>query len=68
MMLFDEMNEKYHRDIVTLFKHNDCGFIFQNKPHNILNKAPCPKCKRFNSKGELAIKKILDKHEIHYES
>lgn len=78
-VFIQELNEKYGQEYTligdylgtntnTLFKHNDCGFIFQNKPHNILKKAPCPKCKRFNSKGELAIKKILDKHEIHYES
>ena len=78
-VFIQELNEKYGQEYTligdylgtntnTLFKHNDCGFIFKNKPHNILNKAPCPKCKRFNSKGELAIKKILDKHEIHYES
>ena len=51
----------------TLFRHNDCGFIFKSKPHNIVTKAPCPKCKKFNSKGEIAIKKILDSHNICYE-
>lgn len=51
----------------TLFRHNDCGFIFSNKPHSILGKAPCPRCKKFNSKGELAIKKILEKHNISYQ-
>lgn len=50
----------------TLFKHNDCGFIFNNTPHNILQKTPCPKCKKFNSKGEIAIQKILDLHNIVY--
>lgn len=51
----------------TLFRHNDCGFIFSNKPHNILLKAPCPKCKKFNSKGEIAIEKILIKKNIAFE-
>jgi NAD-dependent SIR2 family protein deacetylase len=52
----------------TLFKHNDCGFIFYNKPHNILLKAPCPKCKRFNSKGEIKINKILTENNIEFET
>lgn len=51
----------------TLFRHNDCGFIFENTPHNILQKTPCPKCKRFNSKGEIKIKKFLDNNNIYYE-
>ena len=51
----------------TLFRHNDCGFIFENTPHNILQKTPCPKCKRFNSKGEIKIKKFLDNNNINYE-
>lgn len=51
----------------TLFRHNDCGFIFENTPHNILQKIPCPKCKRFNSKGEIKIKKFLDNNNIYYE-
>lgn len=51
----------------TLFRHNDCGFIFENTPQNVYTKAPCPKCKKFNSKGELKIKKILDSHGIDYE-
>lgn len=50
----------------TLFRHNDCGFIFKTTPHCLLNKQPCPKCKRHNSKGEIAIKKILDAHNINY--
>lgn len=52
----------------TMFRHNDCGFIFKNKPCNILQKAPCPKCKRYNSKGEIAIEKLLKIHNIQYES
>lgn len=48
----------------TLFRHNDCGFIFETTPHNLLTKTPCPKCKKFNSKGEIAIKKILTQHDI----
>lgn len=51
----------------TLFKHNDCGFIFKATPHNVLQKAPCPKCKKFNSKGEIKVKKILEKHNISFE-
>lgn len=51
----------------TLFKHNNCGFVFLNKPCNILAKAPCPKCKKFNSKGELKIEKILKEHSITFE-
>ena len=51
----------------TLFRHNDCGFIFENTPRNILQKTPCPKCKRFNSKGEIKIKKFLDNNNIYYE-
>ena len=51
----------------TLFRHNDCGFIFKAKPHNLLTKAPCPKCKRFNSKGEIRISKLLKEHNIDFE-
>lgn len=51
----------------TLFRHNDCGFIFKSKPHTILGKTPCPKCKKFNSKGEIKIRKILDEHQINYQ-
>ena len=46
-VFIQELNEKYGQEYTligdylgtntnTLFKHNDCGFIFQNKPHNIL--------------------------------
>ena len=52
----------------TLFRHNDCGFIFKNKPCNILQKAPCPKCKKYNSKGEIAITKILQEHNVSFET
>lgn len=51
----------------TLFRHNDCGFIFSNTPHNLLQKSPCPKCKKFNSKGEIAIEKILLEKGILFE-
>ena len=51
----------------TLFRHNDCGFIFKSKPNLIITKSPCPKCKRFNSKGEIAIKKLLEQNNINYE-
>ena len=52
----------------TLFRHNDCGFIFENTPHIILQKTPCSKCKKFNSKGEIRIKKFLDNNDIKYET
>lgn len=51
----------------TLFRHNDCGFIFKESPHMILGKKPCPKCKRFHSKGEKKIEKILTEHKIAFE-
>lgn len=51
----------------TLFKHTDCGFIFKNTPHQILQKTPCPKCKRFNSKGEIRIKKYLSSIDVQFE-
>lgn len=73
-----QLQEKYGNEYIligeykgtntsTLFKHNDCGFIFANKPHNILTKAPCPKCKKFNSKGEIKIEKILKQHNISFQ-
>lgn len=72
-----ELFEKYHGEyeIVgdylgtttpTLFRHNDCGMIFKTTPKCVLDKAPCPKCKRFNSKGEIAIEKTFKKHNINY--
>lgn len=64
-----ELIGKYEgTNIRTLFKHNDCGFIFENTPHMILQKSPCPKCKRFNSKGEIKIKKFLENNHINYET
>lgn len=54
-------------DVTTLFRHNDCGFIFNTKPCYILTKQPCPKCKRFNSKGEIKIEKVLQEHKIIFE-
>lgn len=64
---YDLIGEYKGTNISTLFRHNDCGFIFKNTPHNILQKTPCPKCKKFNSKGEIKIKKYLDELNINYE-
>lgn len=65
--LEDKLNGEYEllgeykgTNTPALFKHTDCGFIFKNTPHQILQKTPCPKCKKFNSKGEIKIKKFLE--------
>lgn len=73
--LLDKLNGEYEllgnysgTNTRTLFKHNDCDFVFESTPHIILQKTPCPKCKRFNSKGEIRIKKFLENNYINYES
>lgn len=73
--LKEKLNEEYEligeykgTNKKTLFRHNDCGFIFENTPHQILQKSPCPKCKQFKSKGEIKIKKFLEKNNILYET
>lgn len=64
---YELIGEYKGTNATTLFRHVDCGFIFKNTPHNILQRTPCPRCKKFNSKGEIRIRKYLDNKNIKYE-
>jgi len=51
----------------SLFKHNECGSEFITTPESfLLQGTRCPEC-FFISKGELEIKKILEKYQTNYE-
>lgn len=52
----------------VLIRHNSCGFIYKIKPTYFKQEGTiCPKCKRFNSKGEKAIINYLELYNISYE-
>lgn len=51
-------------NIKTLFKHKDCGFIWETLPSNILSRHGCPKCKE--SKGEKLISNWLKENNIYF--
>lgn len=62
-----KMIGKYTNNVTsTLFKCNDCGFVWKAKPGNIKTGTRCPKCMRKESHGERAIKEWLIKHNIDF--
>lgn len=48
-------------------RHLDCSFIFSITPDNLLQGKGCPRCNRYNSKGNKAIKQWLQEQGIAYE-
>lgn len=50
----------------VLVKHLACGFIWEVKPNNLAFGKGCPKCNRKISKGEQAIIKWLEEHNINF--
>jgi len=71
----EETNEEYSliSDYINdftrvLIRHNSCGFIYKIKPTYFKQEGTiCPKCKRYNSKGEKAIINWLEQYSIPYE-
>lgn len=52
----------------VLLKHNECGFIWKVRPHNIKSlQKGCPKCNKKRSKGERKIEEYLNKNNILFE-
>ena len=49
----------------TLFEHTPCGFKWPVRPNDILQKAPCPRCKKY-SRGEKEIEFFLKQNNIDY--
>ncbi len=49
-------------------RHQDCGFIFQISPDNLLRGKGCPRCNRYNSKGVKKIRAYLENNQIKYET
>lgn len=47
---------------------NECGFIRNVKPNNLIRNGHCPKCNSEKSLGEKTIKQWLDSHNIRYET
>lgn len=50
----------------TLFKCKECGFTWRTKPGNIKTGTRCPKCSRKESRGEVCVRKWLEKHNINF--
>lgn len=52
----------------VLLKHNECGFIWWVRPHNIKSlNGGCPKCHKKRSKGERKIESYLIDKNINFE-
>ena len=50
----------------VLLRHKTCGFAYSVTPHNYLTGKRCPRCSRFESKGERQVRKYLSERKIRY--
>ena len=49
-------------------RHKRCGELITKKPNRILSKKfTCPNCRKYKSKGEIKIEKILKNNDIRFE-
>lgn len=64
---FEIIGEYNKSDKKVLLKHNNCGYIFNARPHDILTKhTGCPRCSRKTSRGEQKIIDLLEEFKIDY--
>lgn len=62
--LIGEYKDQYMK---TLFKHEECNFIFNMRPKDLINgHSYCPKCSKKMSKGERKISEYLNSNNINY--
>ena len=72
-----ELKEKYGEKFILLTEYenantsikvkcNNCGFIREVKPNNLLRSGYCPKCEKKDSLGEKQIIKFLEMNNIKY--
>lgn len=62
------INEYKNQTIKVLLKHNDCGFIWEVRPSDIIHaRSQCPKCGKKYSKMVLYIERLLKKLNISFE-
>lgn len=61
-----ELLSKYKNAYEKVTLRHSCGFIYKVSPHNYLSGKRCPRCARFESKGERRVKKFLTDSNISF--
>lgn len=61
------LSEYQNASTPILIQHNPCGFKWKVRPHDLLTKAPCPRCKKF-SRGEKTIEAFLQENSVEYKT